>query len=251
MPYRKEPFQNGEIYHIVTRRIGNDLLFKIIDDYYRGVFSIYEFNNSNPVEIRKRREARAAFKKKLKKMGGDRVSAPAETEGMIDKRDKFVEILAFCLMPNHVHLLLKQLKENGISNFMQKFGAGYSAYFKNKYDLKRKGHFFQERFVAVRIKTDEQLKAVFVYIHTNSISLVEPKWKEIGIKNPEKAIKFVENYKWSSYLDYVGKKNFPSLTERDFLLEVMGGPQGCKEFVKNWIRYKGEIKKFPRLALEE
>ncbi len=252
MPYRKEQFVNGEIYHVVLRRIGDELLFKIIDDYYRGVFSIYEFNNSNSVEIRKRREARAAFKKQLKKrMSGDPVSALIETEEMVDKRDKFVETLAFCLMPNHIHLLLRQLKEEGISKFMQKFGAGYSSYFRNKYKLKRKGHFFQERFVAVRIKTDEQLKTVFVYIHTNSISLIEPKWKEIGIKNPEKAIEFVENYKWSSYPDYIGKKNFPSVTEREFLLKIMGGEQGCKEFVKNWIKYKGEIKKFAKLALEE
>lgn len=239
MPYRKQQFVNGEIYHIVVRRIEDNLLFEDIDDDYRGIFSIYEFNDNKSVTIRERRAARARIK-----VSRDPTPVP-------DTRNKFVEIFTFSLMPNHIHLLLRQLQDGGISKFMQKLGAGYSAYFKNKYKLKRKGHFFQGRFVAVHIKTDEQLRTVFVYIHTNSIALIEPKWKEIGIKNPEKAIEFVENYKWSSYPDYIGKKNFPSVTEREFILKIMGGEQGCKEFVESWIKHKGEIREFAELALEQ
>jgi putative transposase len=133
---------------------------------------------------------------------------------------------------------------------MQKFGIGYSHYFRHRHDLKRKGHFFQDRFVVISIKTTEQLRIVFTYIHINPISLIEPKWKELGIKNPEKAIGFLENYKWSSYQDYLGKKNFPSATEREFMLEVMGGSQGCRDFVNDWVRHKGKIEKFPELFLE-
>jgi len=53
-----------------------------------------------------------------------------------------------------------------------------------------------------------------------------------------------------SYPDYIGKKNFPSVTNREFLLKVMGGEKGCREFVENWIKYKGEIKIFSSIALE-
>jgi putative transposase len=238
MPYRKQQFVNGEIYHVTTRRIEDNLLFKNIGDYYRGIFSIYEFNNSKPVTIRERRALRSQIK------------ARRDPTPVIDDRKLFVQILTFCLMPNHIHLLLRQLQDEGISKFMQKFGAGYSAYFKNKYKLERKGYFYQGRFVSVPIETDDQLKNIFVYIHTNSISLIEPKWKEIGIKDPEKVIKYVEDYKWSSYLDYIGKKNFPSVTERDFMLKIMGGEQGCRDFVEHWIRYKGEIREFVELSLE-
>lgn len=91
---------------------------------------------------------------------------------------------------------------------------------------------------------------MFVYIHNNSISFIEPNWKEIGIKNPEKAIGFVENYKWSSYPDYIGKKNFPSVTDREFLLKIMGREKDCREFVEAWIKYKGKIREFTKLALE-
>ena len=241
MPYRRENFVNNEIYHIVIRRIGDELLFKDIDDYYRGVFSIYEFNTAQPVEIWLRRKARAKMKIK-----GDPLS-------QIDTRDPLVEVLVFCLMPNHIHLLLRQLKLGGITKYMNKIGAGYPSYFKQKYNLrgiKNKGYFFQGRFTSVHIKTDEQLKVIFVYIHTNPISLIEPKWKEIGIQNPGKVIDFLENYKWSSYPDYIGKKNFPSVTKREFISEIMGGPEGCKESVENWSKYKGEIKEFANLALE-
>ncbi len=260
MPHEKRQFENGEIYHIITRRIGNELLFGDINDYYRGNFSIYEFNNDNPVSIARRRQQRAAFKKFEQSVRG--LPLTDFTEGCPrilepDRREKLVEVLAFCLMPNHIHLLLRQIKNNGISKFMLKFGSGYSIYFKEKYQIKLKGHFFQDRFSAVHIETDEQLRVVFVYIHTNPIALIEPGWKENGIVNPKKAIEFLEDeYRWSSYWDYLGKKNFPSITEaeRDFLTEVMGGIQGCKQAVSDWIQYKGEIaelaKKFSKLSLE-
>ncbi|MCL5011265.1 MAG: transposase [Patescibacteria group bacterium] len=154
------------------------------------------------------------------------------------RRNLFVEILAFCLMPNHIHLLLKQLKDNGISEFMKKLG-GYVSYFNLKH--KRKGHLFQDKFKEVYIEDEEQLKTAFVYVHTNPASLIEPGWKEKGIKDLHKTIDFIENYKWSSYADYIGGKNFPSLTSREFLLEIMGGPERYKKFVDDWLGYKAEI----------
>lgn len=245
MPYRKQLFINDGIYHVVVRGIDDNLIFKHINDYYRGIFSIYEFNTTKPVVIRERREARAKIKKLLNEVNRDEANRDPIS---VDSRDKLVEVMTFCFMPNHLHLLLKQLKDNGITKFMAKLGIGYGGYFNRKYG--RKGYVFQNRFVAIPIKTDEQLKMVFVYIHTNPISLIEPKWKERGIRNPEKAVKFLEGYKWSSYQDYIGKKNFSSVTEREFMLETMGGEQGCKESVENWVKYKGEIRKFPELALE-
>ena len=85
------------------------------------------------------------------------------------------------------------------------------------------------------------MRIVFSYIHCNPISLIESNWKEKGIKNPAKVIKFLENYKWSGYQDYIGRKNFPSLTERKFLSEIIGGKRGCKNFVNDWVKYKYEI----------
>lgn len=235
MPYRKEQFVTGEIYHITLRALDNSLLFKDEKDYYRMIFSVYEFNNKNRVSIKDRREARVRWK------NSPRGRASGEEEE--DKREKMVDILAFCWMNNHIHLLLRQLEDGGIQKFMSKVGTGFARYFNDKYQ--RKGHLFQNRFGAVHIENDEQLKTVFVYIHTNPIALIEPGWKENGIINSKKVIEFLENYKWSSYQDYLGKKNFPSVIECDFLLEIMGGGRGCKDFVDNWVQYKGEIPRGP------
>jgi len=239
MPKRKEIFKNGEVYHITVRRIGGQILFKDLDDYYRGIFSIYEFNTTDLISIRDCR--------RIRKKKSYTVRDGVTTE---KKRDLLVEVLAFCLMPNHVHLLLRQLQEGGISKYMNKFGSGYSGYFKERYKQKGTGYFFQGRFGAVRIEDDNQLKIVFVYIHTNPIALVESNWKEKGIGEPEKVIKFLENYKWSSYQDYIEKKNFPSVTERKFLLDIMGDQKQCKEFIDHWVKYKGEIREFPELLLD-
>ena len=241
MPYRKQQLINDEIYHIVSRGIDDNLIFKDKNDYYRGIFSIYEFNNSKPVSIKERRKIRASIKKIQATRGP---SSGAE----VDERDKLVEILAFCFMPNHIHLLVKQLKDGGITKFMRKFGTGYGGYFNRKYN--RQGYVFQNRFSAVHIENNEQLRTVFVYVHTNPTALIEPKWKEIGIKEPESVIKFLEDYKWSSYLDYIGKKNFPSVTDREFILKIMNGEPGCKEFVDAWVKYKGKISEFINLSLE-
>ncbi len=239
MPYRKEKFVNDEIYHIILRGLDDNLIFKDINDYYRGIFSIYEFNNAKPIEIRKRRQAR---RKEKKKESGSPSSAT------VDKRDKFVDMLCFCFMPNHIHLLLKQLKDDGIIKFMRKVGTGYAKYFNRKYN--RKGYVFQNRFKDVHIEDDNQLRTIFNYIHVNPASLIEPCWKEKGIKNSNKVIKFLEEYKWSSYKDYIGKNNFPSVTERNFILNFMGGSEGCKLAIEDWMEHKKILNQFKNLLLE-
>lgn len=75
MPYRKEQFINREIYHIVIKGIDGNVIFKDIDDHYRGIFSIYEFNNSNTVSITKRHKEisniKKLFREKLVQAGQD------------------------------------------------------------------------------------------------------------------------------------------------------------------------------------
>jgi len=225
---------NDEIYHIVIRGVGDLAIFNNEKDYYRGIFSLYEFNTVAPIEIREQRKKRESVK--------------AGKQLFVDERVPLIEVFAFFFMPNHIHLLLRQLKTNGISKFMKKVGTGYANYFNKKY--KRRGHLFQGKFAAVHIKTNKQLQNVFVYIHTNGVSLIEPNWKEKGIRHPRKIIKFLESYKWSSYPDYLGKKNFPSVTKRDFLLKIMGGEKGYRQFVNDWIKHKHEISELKDIILE-
>lgn len=238
MPRRKT-LVNNEIYHVIIRGVADMPIFKNDQDRFRMIFSLYEFNNDKPITIRERRKVRKRAKRKNNR-GRDSVYS--------EKRDLFVEILSFCFMPNHMHLLLKQIKDDGVSKFMRKLGTGYAGYFNKKHD--RKGYFFQGRFKSVHIQNEHQLRVVFSYIHINPISLIESDCKEREIRHFKKTIKFLENYKWSSYLDYIGKDNFPSVIEKSFLSEVMGGKKGCISFVNDWIKHKVEIKKFTDILLE-
>lgn len=239
MSIQRPQLVNDEIYHTVIRAVGDTVVFSEENDFYRGIFSIYEFNNVKPTEIWLRRLQRKR-EKLLEALG-------SMTSQCLDKREKMVEVLSFSFMPNHLHLLLRQIKDNGITHFMQKVGTGYANYFNQKYN--RKGHLFS-RFRVIHIRTEEQLKNAFVYVHSNLISLIKPGWKENGIENPKKVIEFLENNKRHSYPDYLGKKNFSSVTTREFLSEVMGGESGCREAVENWVRYKKEVKDFGDVVLE-
>lgn len=229
MPKQRIRLVNDEIYHVVLRAVGDTEVFIDKNDYYRGIFSIYEFNNKNLVSIWRRRRDRMTEKKT------EAIVRCPTPHNSTNKRDQFVELMAFAFMPNHIHLLLKQIKDAGITNFMKKVGGGYANYFNKKYS--RKGHLFN-RFRAVHVSNDDQLRNVFAYIHVNPVALIEPGFKENGIKNSEKALKFLENYKWSSYQDYVGNQNFESVTSRNFLSETLGDCAGCRNVVKNWLEYK-------------
>jgi putative transposase len=169
---------NGEIYHIVIRAIEGLELFREVKDYLRKVHDLFEFNDEDPTlwEYRQHYQRYENSSRRIKK-----------------KRKMLVEILAFCLMPNHVHLLVRQIREGGISKFMRKIGAGYGQYYNKKYG--RSGHVFQGRYIIVHVENEEQLKTVFVYIHANPVSLIVPNWKEEGIdkKDLEKVLRFLEN----------------------------------------------------------
>ena len=130
---------------------------------------------------------------------------------------------------------------------MKKVNGGYAKYFNEKYN--RMGHLFN-KFRAVHIEDDKQLRNAFLYVHANLISLIEPGWKEKGIKDAKKTIEFLENSKRHSYMDYLGKKAFPSVTQRDFLLQFMGGPEGCRVGMDEWVKYKKQLNDFEKIALE-
>ena len=223
---------NGEIYHIVLRGVDGRLIFEDNADYYRAIHDLFEFNDESPADWSYRRFH--SFSKNSVRENNSETQFENSSRA-IKKRKLLLKILAFCLMPNHIHLLFQQLRSQGITKFMRKFGAGYGGYFNRKYT--RQGHLFQGRFRAVLIKTNDQLKNVFVYIHTNPVSLIEPEWKNGKIKSPSRAIEMVEQYKWSSYKDYLGERNFPSITQRELYIDIMPKEE-WRILTNEWIRGK-------------
>ena len=74
-------------------------------------------------------------------------------------------------------------------------------------------------------------------------------WKDLITEGVNKILEYLKNYRWSSYLDYVGKKNFPSLTNRSFLSKVLGGAGNYKKETMDWVR-KMDYSIFQEVALE-
>ena len=145
-------------------------------------------------------------------------------------------------MPNHYHLLIKPLSNDGISKFMKKLNMGYSKYFNEKHQ--RNGTLFEGRYKSVVIKHDSHFIHIPYYIHLNPLNLSMPNWRKKEAGNYKKAIKFLENYRWSSFQDYIGKKNFPSLTQRELLLNSFEGSTNYKKETMKWLEERNieEIK---------
>lgn len=230
---RKLKFDNNSIYHICNRGVEKRKIFLNDKDYYRFIHDLYEFNDEKPAE-------NVYYKNPYE---------PYETGTQrINKRTLLVEILAFCLMPNHFHLLLKQRRDNGISIFMNKLG-GYSTYFNKKYE--RVGSLFQGRFRAIRIERQEHFIYMPYYVHLNPLGIIEPEWREGKIKDFNKAVSFLDSYRWSSYLDYIGKKNFPSIIQKKLLSDFFESPENYRKETLEWLKnITGNLENIKPLTLE-
>lgn len=210
---REKP-QEDQIYHIYNRGVEKRDIFTVDNDRRRFISYLYFFNDANATDnIRRLCDIRL------------------ETN---DNREKLVEIIAFVLMDNHFHLLIKPAVENGVSVFMQKLGIGYTKYFNIKY--KRVGPLFQGKYKFVQIETDEQLSYIPHYIHLNPVELIEPGWKEKTITNPEKAFNFAKDYYWSSLADYLGDNRFFNIIDKEILSEELGGSQEYEKDVNDWLK---------------
>lgn len=223
MAYRKTILANQEIYHVYNRGVEkrpiflnrrNYLRFIELANYYRFANSPIRFSHLKLISVEQRNKLFAKLE---------------------DEQQLLVEILTFCLMPNHIHFLLKQLTGNGISKFMAKVSNSYGHYFNILND--RVGHLVQGNFGAVRIEDNEQLVHVSRYIHLNPVSS-----HIININDLEK-------YDYSSYAEYTGKrKGFCNTQE---ILSLFDSRNTYKAFVNDQADYARELENIKHLTLEQ
>lgn len=109
-----------------------------------------------------------------------------------------IQLIAYCLMPNHFHFLVKQSSERAIVEFMKRLSNAYVEYFNKKY--KRQGTLFQGRYKASLVSEEIYFTYLSSYIHRNPLGLF------LRISEEEK-IKKMRRYPYSSYLDYLGQRN--------------------------------------------
>ncbi|MFH1347005.1 MAG: transposase [Spirochaetota bacterium] len=230
----------SEIYHVLSRGVDKRKIFLDDQDYFRFIHDLFEFNDEDWVNNTFRR---------FKQMNdiASRTSVKKERK----PRKLLVDIHAFVLMPNHYHILLSPRKEKGISRFMKKLNMGYAKYFNQKYE--RKGTLFERRYKFIIVKDNSHFIHLPYYIHLNPLDLLSTEWRQREIKNYGKSINFLEKYRWSSHLDYLGKKNFPSVINKKILLDFFEGENEYKKSIYGWLKSLDaeKIEELKVISLEE
>jgi putative transposase len=185
-----------ELYHVLNRGVEKRKIFMDKMDHARFVHDLYEFNKP---------QAAGNAYRRFQKQG-----AMMDLRGPSFSR-KLVDIHAWCLMGNHYHLLLSERIEGGLSLFLMRLNVGYAKYFNEKY--KRSGTLFQGRTKKILIATDAHYLHILHYIHLNPLDFRKETnaWRERTISGTAGALKHLEEYRWSSYQDYCGIRNFPSI----------------------------------------
>ncbi len=222
-------FINNSFYHIFNRGVDKRIIY---GDNRDRLYFLYELNNLNTSRTAQN------LKRKL------------ERGSTSFKKEEYVEIVAFALMPNHYHIILKQIADKGISKYMHKLGTGYTMYFNKK--NKRSGSLFEGRFKAKAIPNDEYLVHLSRYIHLNPVSLKNPDWKDKGINDKNKLKKYLEKYRWSSYYNYVksGDTKGTDDIHTKYILEYFKNDKNKYEkFMLNYI--KADKDKINDILLDE
>lgn len=216
MSIRKVKLVSGEYYHVYNRGNSKQKIFHDEEDYLRFIALLYACNQKCYLKVGNLTKGQTLYD--------------------IERGNPIVSIGAYCLMPNHFHILITQTDDENISNFMQKLSTSYSMYYNKKY--KRTGSLFEGKFKSEHIDKDRYFKYLFSYVHLNPIKLIQKDWKEIGIKNKKKAIEYLNSYEYSSYLDFIGEKRIQNI-----ILNIESFPKyfpNKKSFMKEifeWLGY--------------
>lgn len=193
---RKVSFAVDEIYHIYNRGTDKRNIFLDFYDVQRFIQTLTLFNTVEPIgslyEITRL---------------NDKPLAP--------KDEPLVEIICYCLNPNHYHLMLKQVYENGISNFIKRVAGGYSWYFNNKY--KRTGSLFGGPFKAIHIDSNDYLLRCSSYINLN------PRVHQFG----DQVAKLTKS-SWEEYIN--GEKG--GICKKDIILGQFKNLEEYKNFAE-------------------
>ena len=221
MANRKIPFVIGEYYHIYNRGVDKRIIFVDAYDIQRFFQSMVEFNTIAPVG--------SLYENSFLQLGG-------ETPKL---KERLVNVIAYCLNPNHFHFILEQLVDRGISEFMKRMSGGYTGFFNNRYE--RSGSLFQGVFKSVHIDTNEYLLHASAYVNLND------RVHQLGGETP-KLVK--SRSSWGEYMD----KGVKEICEKEIILGQFRNTDEYKEFalssLESIIKRNGELKDFARFLLE-
>jgi len=212
---RRQQFQVGEYYHIFNRGVESRQIFVDDYDYIRFLRGMREFNRLEAIGSIYEKDYQS------KKVGQVQEAKPP-IGGLAST--PLVELMCYSLVLNHYHFILKPLEEKGIERFMHKLGTSFTMYFNQKYN--RSGALFQGPYKSIHIRTDGNLFRLSAYINAN-----------IEVHKITRA----EKWPWSSYQDYIGKRN-GSLSNKKMILDHFKNVSEYKEFVVIVIKEFQDVK---------
>ena len=176
---RKQAFAIDEYYHLYNRGVEKGLIFKSVQDYRHFIFLMYICNTEKSIVLR-------------------------DIGKHFDRGETIIDVGAYCLMPNHFHILAREKIEDGISTYMRKLLTSYSMYFNKRY--KRSGRLFENVFKSNLAMDDRYLKYLYSYIHLNPAKLVNKDWRnQTKIEmSRDKLLQYLSSYPYSSLMEYLG-----------------------------------------------
>lgn len=223
MPPRETPLVNNFIYHIINRGNNSIPIFINNYDYQKFIQIMLYYQKPQTLRLSKLLQLPKSQRIKLKNF-------PQSNQTFL------VEIIAYCLMPNHFHLLLKQTQNNGITTFMRLVQNSYCHYFNTKWN--RKGTLFEGRFKSVLVETDEQLLHLSRYIHLNPYS-------SFLVKD----VPSLMEYKYSSLPEYL-KMTASEICQKQIILDQFPTINDYKNFVLNQADYQRTLDQIKHQTLE-
>lgn len=220
---RKDLLTNGQIYHVFNRSIADFKIFNSEADFLRMKNLIKYYQVRNGVKFSNFIELKAVgiegFNNYFNRISAD--------------KEQLVQIVAYCLMPTHFHLVLKQLVDNGISLFMKNVLDSYTRFFNTHH--KRKGPLWEGKFRNILVESDEQLLHLTIYLHLNPVTA-------LLVDKPE-------DWLFSSYKEYLSLVNDSSITCKfNDILEIK--PLRYSKFVNDQISYQRELAKIKKLLID-
>ncbi len=221
MALRKTPLVRGEFFHIYNRGNSKQKIFIDYQDYDRFLKCLYLSNSSKSFNFRN-----DIVNKKIDAFDAER-------------GELLVHIGAWVLMPNHFHLYItmnpkSDLGGGEISHFMRKLLTSYAKYFNKKYN--RSGGLYEGKFKSQHIDNEPYAQYLFSYIHLNPIKIINPRWKENGIRNTGKIFGFLDNYPWSSFHEYTNKKRvYGKILNLELFQYSFSEVKDFKKYILDWL----------------
>jgi len=213
---RKDKFVEGEIYHVFNKSISGYAILRNLDNAQRFL-NTFEYYNSS-LNLKSYSQSIRTTKFEYKNI-------------IYPLHNTLCKILAYCIMPDHYHFLLKIIKDNSFSKFIGDVENSFTRYFNIKFD--RKGPLWQNSFKAVEIRSNEQLLHVSRYIHLNPTT--------------SRLVERPEDWIFSSYKDFITDKKLLN----DFMKEIsINDITDYKKFVENNIEYQRDLKRIKKFLFE-